>query len=45
MRLAAVLCAFIGLVQFFGSRSLFGLVWVVAAVVLTPATAIGPAPD
>lgn len=34
MRLAAVLCAFIGLVQFFGSRSLFGLVWVVAAVVL-----------
>lgn len=34
MKLAGGLCAFIGLVQFFGSRSLFGIVWVIAGLVL-----------
>lgn len=34
MRLAAVLCAFIGFVQFVFSHSLFGLVWVIAGTVL-----------
>lgn len=34
MKLAAVLCAFIGVVQFVLTRNLFGLVWIVVAGVL-----------
>ena len=34
MKLAAVLCAFIGVVQLVLSRNPFGIVWIVAAVVL-----------
>jgi hypothetical protein len=34
MKLAAALCGFIGIVQYFFSHNLFGLVWVVAAIVL-----------
>ncbi len=34
MKLAAFLCGLIGIIQFVFSRSLFGLVWVAAAVVL-----------
>lgn len=34
LKLAVVLCAFIGLVQLVATRSLFGVVWLVAAVVL-----------
>jgi hypothetical protein len=34
MKLAAALCTFIGLVQYFLSHNLFGLVWVAAAVIL-----------
>lgn len=34
MRLVAALCALIGVLQFVFSRSLYGIVWIVAAVVL-----------
>ena len=34
MKLAAVLCAFIGVIQFALSHSPFGVVWIVAGVVL-----------
>lgn len=34
MKLAAVLCAFIGIIQFALSHSPFGLVWIAAAAAL-----------